>query len=494
MEFADGYEGVTRAGIALVALDTGRVLLAQRAMDETDDPEVQETWEFPGGGLDEGENAQAGAFREFREEMGVDLESDADLEQAANVVDGWRAGPEDNYQGFVATRPVEEDVEASIGMDRSEVQDFDWVPVADLRTTTGLRPEMVASMDTWLPLLEAAVSGNQEENMADETTEPEATEPEWDALLASVEPIPVHGVVAPEDVPTGDRRMFAAGAMTKRPLRLPFSHQKAAIGGHDGSIVVGSVDRMMRKDGLVHWEGLLMPAEDTDEFVNMLAFFGRTGVSVDGDNGSLDLERSDAENIAVFDKVRAAGLTSVAIPAFHQAYVAFGWHPTMPGDEEALTASLYDAGDMVGGRVEFKRGAGWVTNPKETNRLHDYWTKKGQPGYAKIGWGTPGDFTRAKALIGEKIAKNSPDKMKYLNQIIAQWHFDALGYWPGDLGKPGNAPDTPENRRRAARHATSAEGTITADLDEEVDVAAIAEQMDREDIVANEEGWEAVLG
>ena len=34
---------------------------------------------------------------------------------------------------------------------------------------------------------------------------------------------------------------FTAGAMTKRPLRLPFSDQKVAIGGHDGSIVVGSV-------------------------------------------------------------------------------------------------------------------------------------------------------------------------------------------------------------------------------------------------------------
>src|SRR5690606_24021852 len=92
-EFADGYEGVTHAGLAVVALETGQVLLAQRTFDESDDPAVQESWEFPGGGLDEGEDPQAGAIREFTEEVGPLPEGE--------IVDGWRAGPEENYQGFV---------------------------------------------------------------------------------------------------------------------------------------------------------------------------------------------------------------------------------------------------------------------------------------------------------------------------------------------------------------------------------------------------------
>lgn len=79
----------------------------------------------------------------------------------------------------------------------------------------------------------------------------------------------------------------------------------------------------------------------------------------------------------------------------------------------------------------FKRGPGWVTHPADTRRIHDYWTKKGQPGYAKIGWGVPGDFNRCRILVGEKIAKNSPEDMRFLNQICAQWHHDALGIWPG---------------------------------------------------------------
>ena len=92
--------------------------------------------------------------------------------------------------------------------------------------------------------------------------------------------------------------------------------------------------------------------------------------------------------------------------------------------------------DVIAGQPstaeEFERGPGWVTNPVETRRIHDYWTKPGQEGYAKIGWGVPGDFNRCRTLVGEKIAANSPEDMRFLNQICAQWHHDALGFWPGE--------------------------------------------------------------
>lgn len=82
--------------------------------------------------------------------------------------------------------------------------------------------------------------------------------------------------------------------------------------------------------------------------------------------------------------------------------------------------------------IEAKRGPGWVTNPEETRRLHAYWTKKGQPGYAKIAWGTPGDFNRCRTLVGKEISENSPEDMIYLDNICAEWHHDALGIWPGE--------------------------------------------------------------
>jgi len=455
--FAGGYEGVTHAGLAIVALSTGRVLLAQRAYDETDADDVAETWEFPGGGLNPDEEPYAGALREFSEEVGWDLPTDA------QVVNGWRS-PEGNYQLFVVTVPGEGEYE--VFEPTAEVQAVRWLDAAAVDTELAhgrLRPEMT-EMD-WSLIW--GVSGN-EDTMTELAVEPDLT-----MVDLAVDSIPVHGVLAPEEAATGDGRAFNDGSMTARPGRLPFSWQIESNPGHDKSVVVGSVDRLMRKDGLIHWEGRLMSSEVACDFAELLAFFGRFGVSVDGDNGSLDKAKSDATGITWFEAVRASGLTAVAIPAFQEAYVAFGPHPDMPAnDDSVMTAALVASGDLV----TFDRGPGWVTNPTETRRLHAYWTKKGEPGYAKIGWGTPGDFTRAKKLIGAKIAANSPEDMKYLNQIIARWHHDALGYWPGELGKPGNAPDTPENRKRAAIHA----GGETREFDNPA-------------IEATDDGWEAVL-
>ena len=91
-----------------------------------------------------------------------------------------------------------------------------------------------------------------------------------------------------------------------------------------------------------------------------------------------------------------------------------------------------DAIKAVSESETFGRGPGWLTNPADTKRLHDYWTKPGHEGYAKVGWGTPGDFQRCRVEIGEEIGENSPDKVRFLNQICAQWHHDATGFWPGD--------------------------------------------------------------
>lgn len=444
-EEQDSYEGVTHAGIAVVRVDGSRmVLLAQRAEDETDPENVRNTWEFPGGAIQEGEDPFEGAKREFEEELGFPLPE-------GEVVNGWRAGadgmdPEGHYQGFVY---VASEFPATEGWEPTEeVAAIGWhdpTEVQELADEGFLRPEL-ASFD-W-DLVWGTVSGNQEgDEMTDELDFSEVEEP---MLL-------VHGVLAPENTPSGDRRGFNAGALTLRPLRLPFAWQKFSDSGHDKSVVIGSIDRAMRKDGLIHWEGSLLTSAEADEFIELLTHFGRYGVSIDGDKGSVDEARSGEDQMTWFEAARISGVTAVSIPAFAEAYVAFGPHPDMPEEfteDDALTAA-----------GAFKRGAGWVTDPKATRRIHAYWTEKGQEGYAKIAWGTPGDFRRAKALIGAKIAKNSPEKMKYLNQIIAQWHFDALGYWPGDLDKPGNKTSAQAKAERKAKVSQAAERGIKADAD-----------------------------
>lgn len=71
-EFTDVVaESPIAAGVAVVALDTGRVLMIQRAM--IDGEAACGKWEFPGGKIDEGETAWEAAQREFSEEVGFTL-------------------------------------------------------------------------------------------------------------------------------------------------------------------------------------------------------------------------------------------------------------------------------------------------------------------------------------------------------------------------------------------------------------------------------------
>jgi len=61
----------THAGVVFRAQDTGRLLMTQRSLFHGDDEATKGKWEFPGGSLDEGEDAEMGALREFNEETGL---------------------------------------------------------------------------------------------------------------------------------------------------------------------------------------------------------------------------------------------------------------------------------------------------------------------------------------------------------------------------------------------------------------------------------------
>lgn len=227
-----------------------------------------------------------------------------------------------------------------------------------------------------------------------------------------------HGVLAPEGVPSGDGRSFAPDSLRTRDLPLPLTWQKVSDDGHKGSVTVAVIERIERVDSLMKASGYFLQTTEADEVVGLIAQFGRYGVSIDADDAQFEMNEETGE--VTFTSARIASASIVSIPAFAEAYVALGDWPEW---EEELAAS---------GATQFKRGAGWVTNPDDTKRLHDYWTKPGEPGYVKIGWGTGGDFNRCRVLVGEKIAENSPEDMRFINQICAQWHKDALGIWPGE--------------------------------------------------------------
>lgn len=238
--------------------------------------------------------------------------------------------------------------------------------------------------------------------------------------------VPWHGVLAPEGTPSGDGRQFNAGSLSHRDLPLPLTWQKISDDGHRGNVTVAKIEKIaMSSDGLMRASGHFMYTAEADEVIGLLGEFGRFGVSVDADDSTFEID--EAADLVMFTQARVCSACIVPIPAFAQAWVSLGEAPAEwgmdPVEAEPAPESLVAA--------VFGRGPGWLTNPLATQRIHDYWTVPGEPGYAKVGWGTEGDFNRCRVEIGEEIGENSPEKLRFISAICAQWQHDAIGVWPG---------------------------------------------------------------
>ena len=296
-------------------------------------------------------------------------------------------------------------------------------------------PTVQSSGKVAYPFEEDAMTATIEEDIAVEDDMPVEDEE------VVYQPVPWHGVLAPEGVYTGDGRKFMPDSLTWRDLPLPLLWQEKSGMGHEGSVIVGQIANIFRENGLLIGEGTFSDTEDADKVVGLVANGDLRGVSVDVDQAEMSVEDDEKESM-LFHKGRISAATMCAIPAFSEAYIAIGYRPVPEVADEEMPLVASPTGPVTGGEdvplpfgvAEFKRGPGWLTDPVETKRIHDYWTVPGNEGYAKIGWGTPGDFRRLRAHLAKYI---SP---VYLNRTTAQWHHDALGYWPGECGRPGNPP------------------------------------------------------
>lgn len=291
--------------------------------------------------------------------------------------------------------------------------------------------------------------------------------------------IPWHGVLAPEGKWSGDRRKFGVGSLSHRDLPLPLTWQKIQEEAHNGSVTVASIDWVdMNRgdDNLQHAGGMILQSSEADEWVGLLAHFGKFGVSVDADNAEAGLvneddspfsfseDNADAEPYGLmFTSARVCSASSVNIPAFAEAFITLGEDPDhdygRPTEDDQQMASVLamlsgatieEVMEVIAKPVEAGRGPGWLTNPEDTKRIHDYWTRPGEEGYEKIAWGTPGDFNRCRVEVGEEIGEGSPEKLRYINQICAQWHKDATGFWPGHAPTEGGSLETPEGEQAPA--------------------------------------------
>lgn len=275
------------------------------------------------------------------------------------------------------------------------------------------------------------------------------------------EPTPFWGVMAPENIESGDGRMFAESALRSRPLPLPLATQRVNEPGHDGSVKTGNIERVWRRsDGMIYYTGhFLTTVPEADEVIGlMVESGGRTGVSVDADDATMSMQTRDGRTIeevmaemeadpdmeppddiiTVFDSARVCGATTCNIPAFHEAFIELGEVPEEFAPQEGEDLVVESLAEQMGRSeenppeetvaaaafVKTEDGPGWLTHPVDTDRLRDYWTRGA--GAAKIAWGTPGDFNRCRTFLAEYI------KPQYLSGYCANRHYDALGFWPGN--------------------------------------------------------------
>jgi 8-oxo-dGTP pyrophosphatase MutT (NUDIX family) len=127
------------AGVALIAADTGRVLMLQRAHDDPKDPAAG-TWEFPGGHLEPADQSSVhGGIREWEEEVG------RRMPKGTHVAGSWTS-PDGVYAGHVLTVPSEDHVNLAgrrvVDNPDDDSEQRAWWKIEHARRNPALRPEV----------------------------------------------------------------------------------------------------------------------------------------------------------------------------------------------------------------------------------------------------------------------------------------------------------------------------------------------------------------
>lgn len=149
-----------------------------------------------------------------------------------------------------------------------------------------------------------------------------------------------YGLLAPEDVPTGDRRMIESQALSYRDFPLPAMFQRAQSGGHANAVTVASWDRQYAGIGGIWGQGSFLDPNIVPEVTEAIYLLEKKliGPSVDLD-GDLTYEVVDhpsqpGEFAIKITKATVHGVTFVSAPAFPQVHI------TVEDEEEyALLAS-----------------------------------------------------------------------------------------------------------------------------------------------------------
>lgn len=136
-----------------------------------------------------------------------------------------------------------------------------------------------------------------------------------------------YGLVAPEEAPTGDRRMFAVDALSYRNLPLPMAWQRVSNSGHQGSVIVGSWTRQYKGDGGVWGSGEFLDPSIVPEVTEAAYLLEKRliGPSVDLDPDMayeiVDHPTQPGEFAMKVTRGNVHGVTLVMSPAFPQVHL-----------------------------------------------------------------------------------------------------------------------------------------------------------------------------
>lgn len=175
-----------------------------------------------------------------------------------------------------------------------------------------------------------------------------------------------YGLLAPEEMPTGDGRMFAAQALTYRQFPLRAAWQRTSGQGHSGAVVVGSWNGQYQGQGGVWGAGEFLDPGIVPEVLEAVYLLEKKliGPSVDLDPRPLAYEfiedpASPDDNIVKITRGNVNGVTFVMAPAFSQVHITV--------DNEDEMAVLASAGiTMATFSVNSKAWVKFPLAPRQT--------------------------------------------------------------------------------------------------------------------------------
>lgn len=201
------------------------------------------------------------------------------------------------------------------------------------------------------------------------------------------------GVLATDNSRTGDGRRF--GEFTWRQTPLPLKYQPADQPGHEGSVVVGRIDRIWKDDGVVYATGaIVLGSPMAEEARSLIENRQLRSVSVDPGGYELDITESpDGEPEITFTSYTIGAATLVPVGAFAGAWVALdGMEDPRVDADESLAASGVPLDDL-GLPVLIAAGAPtgppreWFADPGLARRSGLHVTDAGRLYGHIYGWG-----------------------------------------------------------------------------------------------------------